>query len=155
MVSRSWLLEEFSHHYEEKDAIGKRYRRQDAIGTPFCITVDGEFLVLAQVEVGAAVDAFHFLETEGHEEFDVGGGIGYLRPETAQGIFVNYLNVQKTGRMRIPCLGEALVESVALGFDFSHTRACGQELLAVESLRYSCTPQSGKHRAMSTLSTTR
>ena len=31
-------------------------------------------------------------------------------------------------------LGEALVESVALGFDFSHTRACGQELLAVESL---------------------
>ena len=26
----------------------------------------------------------------------------YLRPETAQGIFVNYLNVQKTGRMRVP-----------------------------------------------------
>ena len=26
--------------YEEKDSIGKRYRRQDAIGTPFCITVD-------------------------------------------------------------------------------------------------------------------
>ena len=26
----------------------------------------------------------------------------YLRPETAQGIFVNYLNVQKTGRMKIP-----------------------------------------------------
>ena len=26
----------------------------------------------------------------------------YLRPETAQGIFVNYLNVQKTARMRIP-----------------------------------------------------
>ena len=26
----------------------------------------------------------------------------YLRPETAQGIFVNYLNVQKTGRMRLP-----------------------------------------------------
>jgi len=34
----------FSHncYYEEKDAIGKRYRRQDAIGTPFCITVDYE-----------------------------------------------------------------------------------------------------------------
>jgi glycyl-tRNA synthetase len=29
-------------------------------------------------------------------------GIIYLRPETAQGIFVNFLNVQKTGRMRIP-----------------------------------------------------
>jgi len=28
--------------YDEKDSIGKRYRRQDAIGTPFCITVDHE-----------------------------------------------------------------------------------------------------------------
>jgi len=26
--------------YDEKDAIGRRYRRQDAIGTPYCITVD-------------------------------------------------------------------------------------------------------------------
>jgi glycyl-tRNA synthetase len=36
----------FSHncYYEEKDAIGKRYRRQDAIGTPFCLTVDYESL---------------------------------------------------------------------------------------------------------------
>ena len=30
--------------YDEKDAIGRRYRRQDAIGTPFCITVDNETL---------------------------------------------------------------------------------------------------------------
>ncbi len=30
--------------YEEKDAIGKRYRRQDAAGTPFCITVDHDSL---------------------------------------------------------------------------------------------------------------
>ena len=30
--------------YEEKDAIGKRYRRQDAIGTPFCITIDHDSL---------------------------------------------------------------------------------------------------------------
>lgn len=30
----------FRCFYEEKDAIGKRYRRQDAVGTPFCITVD-------------------------------------------------------------------------------------------------------------------
>src|SRR5690348_18512854 len=28
--------------------------------------------------------------------------IVYLRPETAQGIFVNFLNVQKTARMKIP-----------------------------------------------------
>ena len=26
--------------YDEKDAVGRRYRRQDALGTPFCITVD-------------------------------------------------------------------------------------------------------------------
>ena len=30
--------------YDEKDSIGKRYRRQDAIGTPFCITIDHESL---------------------------------------------------------------------------------------------------------------
>ena len=30
----------FSTAYDEKDAIGRRYRRQDAIGTPYCITVD-------------------------------------------------------------------------------------------------------------------
>lgn len=39
-------LLKFDHttFYEEKDAIGKRYRRQDAIGTPFCITVDHQTL---------------------------------------------------------------------------------------------------------------
>ncbi len=31
---------EFNCQYDEKDSIGKRYRRQDAIGTPFCVTVD-------------------------------------------------------------------------------------------------------------------
>jgi len=30
--------------YDEKDAIGRRYRRQDAVGTPFCITVDHQTL---------------------------------------------------------------------------------------------------------------
>ena len=30
----------FRCFYEEKDTIGKRYRRMDAIGTPFCITID-------------------------------------------------------------------------------------------------------------------
>jgi glycyl-tRNA synthetase len=30
--------------YEEKDSIGKRYRRQDAIGTPYCITIDHQTL---------------------------------------------------------------------------------------------------------------
>jgi glycyl-tRNA synthetase len=35
---------DFNLQYEEKDAIGKRYRRQDAIGTPFCITIDHQTL---------------------------------------------------------------------------------------------------------------
>ena len=38
------IINEFSHEinivYDEKDAIGRRYRRQDAIGTPYCITID-------------------------------------------------------------------------------------------------------------------
>ena len=38
------LKAEFYCQYEEKDTIGKRYRRQDAIGTPYCITVDHQTL---------------------------------------------------------------------------------------------------------------
>ncbi len=38
------LKYDFNMAYDEKDSIGKRYRRQDAIGTPFCITVDYETL---------------------------------------------------------------------------------------------------------------
>jgi glycyl-tRNA synthetase len=30
----------FQCDYDEKDAVGRRYRGQDALGTPFCITVD-------------------------------------------------------------------------------------------------------------------
>jgi len=33
-----------STFYDEKAAIGRRYRRQDEVGTPFCITVDGDTL---------------------------------------------------------------------------------------------------------------
>ncbi|HBZ41215.1 MAG: glycine--tRNA ligase [Firmicutes bacterium GWF2_51_9] len=36
------LAEDFMIEYDEAGSIGKRYRRQDAIGTPFCITVDFE-----------------------------------------------------------------------------------------------------------------
>ena len=34
----------FSTFYDEKAAIGRRYRRQDEVGTPFCVTVDGDTL---------------------------------------------------------------------------------------------------------------
>ncbi len=39
--SLKWVCE---CQYDEKDSIGRRYRRQDAIGTPFCVTVDFETL---------------------------------------------------------------------------------------------------------------
>ena len=42
------IMDELKFHfnckYDEKDSIGKRYRRQDAVGTPFCITIDHETL---------------------------------------------------------------------------------------------------------------
>ena len=38
------LMPDMMVQYDEKDAIGRRYRRQDAIGTPFCITVDNDTL---------------------------------------------------------------------------------------------------------------
>ena len=38
------LKYDFNVVYDEKDSIGKRYRRQDAVGTPFCVTVDHQTL---------------------------------------------------------------------------------------------------------------
>jgi glycyl-tRNA synthetase len=42
------ILNDFKHdfrcYYEDKDTIGRRYRRMDAIGTPFCVTVDHQTL---------------------------------------------------------------------------------------------------------------
>jgi glycyl-tRNA synthetase len=35
---------DFNCQYDEKDTVGKRYRRQDAIGTPFCVTIDYDSL---------------------------------------------------------------------------------------------------------------
>ena len=42
---------DFVMQYDEKDTIGRRYRRQDAIGTPFCITIDNETLENSTVTV--------------------------------------------------------------------------------------------------------
>jgi glycyl-tRNA synthetase len=46
-----------------------------------------QFNLMFSTEIGAVADSANTI---------------YLRPETAQGIFVNYLNVQKTGRMKVP-----------------------------------------------------
>jgi glycyl-tRNA synthetase len=38
------LKPHFNVFYDEKGAVGRRYRRQDEAGTPFCVTVDGQTL---------------------------------------------------------------------------------------------------------------
>jgi glycyl-tRNA synthetase len=37
---RTELKEDYSTDYDQAGAIGRRYRRQDEAGTPFCVTVD-------------------------------------------------------------------------------------------------------------------
>jgi glycyl-tRNA synthetase len=55
----------FTSFYDEKGAVGRRYRRQDEAGTPFCVTVDGQTIQdgtvtirdrdsMAQERIGAA-----------------------------------------------------------------------------------------------------
>jgi len=43
-IERMLRRARFSTFYDEKAAIGRRYRRQDEVGTPYCITVDGDTL---------------------------------------------------------------------------------------------------------------
>jgi glycyl-tRNA synthetase len=44
MELRAELAKEFDVNYDDSQSIGKRYRRQDEVGTPFCVTVDFESL---------------------------------------------------------------------------------------------------------------
>ena len=45
------LKERFNVFYDEKGAVGRRYRRQDEAGTPYCITVDTESLTEKTVTI--------------------------------------------------------------------------------------------------------
>ena len=45
------LQKSFMCSYDETGSIGKRYRRQDAIGTPFCITIDNDTLEKGTVTI--------------------------------------------------------------------------------------------------------
>ncbi len=68
-----------STFYDEKAAIGRRYRRQDEVGTPFCITIDGETLTDDTVTVRER-------DSMAQERVAVGALLGYLheRMETWQ-----------------------------------------------------------------------
>ena len=45
------LNKEFMTQYDESGSIGKRYRRQDEIGTPYCVTIDFDTLEDNQVTI--------------------------------------------------------------------------------------------------------
>ncbi len=45
------LRQHFTCEYDPKQAIGKRYARMDEIGTPFCVTIDGQTLTDQTVTV--------------------------------------------------------------------------------------------------------
>ncbi len=42
MIPSSTLRKSFRVFYDERGAVGRRYRRQDEAGTPYCVTVDSE-----------------------------------------------------------------------------------------------------------------
>jgi glycyl-tRNA synthetase len=45
------LKSRWNTFYDDKGAIGRRYRRQDEVGTPFCITIDGDSVSAGTVTV--------------------------------------------------------------------------------------------------------
>ena len=66
------LRKDFSVEYDETQSIGKRYRRQDEIGTPYCVTVDFESLEDKKVTVRDR-------DTMEQERIEIGGLQAYLK----------------------------------------------------------------------------
>jgi glycyl-tRNA synthetase len=66
----------FPAFYDDSGAIGRRYRRMDEAGTPFCITVDGETLT------GRTVTVRH-RDSMKQDRVGVDGLEGYLRDQLA------------------------------------------------------------------------
>ena len=91
---------------EEIDAINARFKAAMEAGDLASVKALIEELGIADPETGSRnwTDVRQFNLMFKTELGAVSGesGIVYLRPETAQGIFVNYLNVQKSGRMKLP-----------------------------------------------------
>lgn len=107
------LLKQMDHLLAENDFVGLKLLIE---GNKIACSVSGtvnwtdvrQFNLMFSTEMGSVADE---------------ANVVYLRPETAQGIFVNFLNVQKTGRMKIPFgiaqTGKAFRnEIVARGFIF-------------------------------------
>ena len=94
-------------HQQKRDALHERYTRAMNAGPDLNelrqIILDEEIVCpISGTKNWTEVRQFNLMfSTEMGSTAD-GAMKVYLRPETAQGIFVNYLNVQKTGRMKIP-----------------------------------------------------
>jgi len=94
---------------EKRDALHKRF--QDVMNAPGGIDLDGMKQIILDEEIVCPISGtrnwtdvrqFNLMFKTEMGAAAEGASTIYLRPETAQGIFVNYLNVQKTGRMKIP-----------------------------------------------------
>jgi glycyl-tRNA synthetase len=62
---------EWTSDFDDAGSIGRRYRRQDEVGTPFCVTVDFDSLEDAQVTVRER-------DSMGQERVSIDGLVGYL-----------------------------------------------------------------------------
>ena len=71
------LMPDMMVQYDEKDAIGRRYRRQDAIGTPFCITVDNDTLTDNAVTV-------RHRDTMQQERVSIDQLLGYIKDNLSE-----------------------------------------------------------------------
>ena len=93
-------------HQQKRDALHQRYadamNKMDLAELKQIILDEGIVCPISGTRNWTDVRQFNLMfKTEVGSTAD-GASTIYLRPETAQGIFVNYLNVQKTGRMKIP-----------------------------------------------------
>ncbi len=96
-------------HQAKRDALEKRY--QEVMNAEGGIDLDGLRQIIIDEEIACPISGtrnwtdvrqFNLMFSTEMGSTSEGASKIYLRPETAQGIFVNYLNVQKTGRMKIP-----------------------------------------------------
>ena len=94
---------------EKRDNLHHRY--QEVMNAPGGIDLDGRKQIILDEEIVCPISGtrnwtdvrqFNLMFKTEIGAAAEGSSTIYLRPETAQGIFVNYLNVQKTGRMKLP-----------------------------------------------------
>ena len=93
-------------HQAKRDALHERYAKamnaNDLAELRQIILDEGIVCPISGTKNWTEVRQFNLMFTTEMGSTADGAMKVYLRPETAQGIFVNYLNVQKTGRMKIP-----------------------------------------------------